>query len=57
MHKYGNANYEKQIDDKGTTLVSNIPITKTMEKNASQVVKNSKSQEVVNINDRQTDKE
>ena len=41
MIKYGNGNYEKKLDKKGTTLVSNVPITEEMEKEAREVIKNS----------------
>ena len=54
MKKYSNANYEEQVHEDGTTIVSANPITKGIKKEAKEGSK-SKDQEVININDRQTE--
>ena len=58
MIKYGNGNYEKKLDKKGTTLVSNVPISETMEKEAREVIENSgriasEKQEIIDTSERQ----
>lgn len=58
MIKYGNANHEKKIDKDGKTIVSNVPITKDMEKTAQDGKKKKAKgvqQEVINANDRESE--